>query len=100
MINKSLVSPKMNGGGYTQAAVTGWESAKEGRSIAIKEKDGYRKISREEYSKLPADQKSKVVLTSDRLHFPTKEDLYMEVLLPNHFKKDLKEGVLMVKKTI
>ena len=90
MINKSLVSPKMNGGGYTQAAVTGWESAKEGRSIAIKEKDGYRKISREEYSKLPADQKSKVVLTSDRLHFPTKEDPYMEVLLPNHFKKDLK----------
>ena len=90
MVNKSLVSPKMNGGGYVQAPVTGWENAKKGRGIAIKEKDGYRKLSRAEYDALPADQKKKVVLTSDRLHFPTKEDPYMEVLLPNWFKKSLK----------
>jgi|694.fasta_scaffold01841_4 predicted NAD-dependent protein-ADP-ribosyltransferase YbiA (DUF1768 family) len=90
MINKSLVSPKMNGGGYTQAAVTGWESAEQGRGIAIKEKDGYRKLSKEEFEALPADQKSKVVLTSDRLHFPTKEDPYLEVMLPNWMKKSLK----------
>lgn len=90
IINKSLVSPKMNGGGYTQAAVTGWENAKEGRSIALKEKDGYRNISREEYNALSKDEKSKVVLTSDRLHFPTQEDPYLEVLLPNWFKKSLK----------
>lgn len=91
MINKSLVSPKMNGGGYTQAAVTGWENAEEGRGIAIKEKDGgYRKISREEYEALPTDQKSKVILTSDTLHFPTKEDPYLEVYLPNWMKKSLK----------
>jgi len=90
MINKALVSPKMNGGGYTQAAVTGWENAKEGRGVAIKEKDGYRKLSREQYEALPEDQKSKVVLTSDRLHFPTQEDPYMEVLLPNWMKKSLK----------
>jgi hypothetical protein len=90
MINKSLVSPKMNGGGYTQAAVTGWESAKEGRGIAQKTKDGYKKISRQEYEALPEDQKSKVVLTSDALHFPTKEDPYLEVMLPNWMKRSLK----------
>jgi hypothetical protein len=59
MINKSLVSPKMNGGGYTQAAVTGWESAKEGRGIAEKTKDGYRKLSIEQFNALPEDQKAK-----------------------------------------
>ena len=90
MINKSLVSPKMNGGGYVQAAVTGWESAEQGRSIAIKEKDGYRKISKEEFEKLSDEDKKKVVLTSDRLHFPTKEDPYLEVMLPNWMKKSLK----------
>jgi alkylated DNA repair dioxygenase AlkB len=90
MVNKSLVSPKMNGGGYVQAPVTGWENSKEGRGVAIKEKDGYRKLSIAEYNELTAAQKSKVVLTSDRLHFPTKEDPYMEVLIPNWFKKSLK----------
>jgi hypothetical protein len=90
MVNKSLVSPKMNGGGYTQAAVTGWENAEKGRGIAIKDKNGYKEISRKEYEALPADQKKKVVLTSNRLHFPTKEDPYMEVLLPNWMKKSLK----------
>jgi hypothetical protein len=90
MINKSLVSPKMNGGGYTQAAVTGWESAEQGRGIAIKEKDGYRKLSKEEFEALPKDQKSKVVLTSERLSFPTQEDPYLEVMLPNWMKKSLK----------
>ena len=90
MVNKALVSPKMSGGGYTQAPVTGWENAKKGRGMAIKEKDGYRKLSREEYDALSQAQKNKVVLTSDRLHFPTKEDPYMEVLLPNWFKKSLK----------
>ena len=90
MINKALVSPKMNGGGYTQSAVTGWENAEKGRGIAIKDKNGYREISRKEYEALPADQKNKVVLTSNRLHFPTQEDPYMEVLLPNWMKKSLK----------
>ena len=90
MINKALVSPKMNGGGYTQAAVTGWESAEKGRGIAIKTKDGYKKLSKEEFDALPADQKSKVVLTSDALHFPTAEDPYLEVMLPNWMKKSLK----------
>lgn len=90
MVNKSLVSPKMNGGGYTQAAVTGWESSAKGRGIAIKTKDGYKELSIEEYNKLSAADKNKVTLTSDALHFPTKEDPYMEVYLPNHFKKDLK----------
>ena len=90
MINKALVSPKMNGGGYTQAAVTGWENAEKGRGIAVKDKNGYREISRKEYEALPADQKNKVVLTSNRLHFPTQEDPYMEVLLPNWMRKSLK----------
>lgn len=90
MINKALVSPKMNGGGYTQSAVTGWENAEKGRGIAIKDKNGYREISRKEYEALPSDQKNKVVLTSNRLHFPTQEDPYMEVLLPNWMKKSLK----------
>jgi hypothetical protein len=90
MINKSLVSPKMNGGGYTQAAVTGWESSEKGRSIAIKEKDGYKELSIEQFNALPEDQKSKVVLTSDRLHFPTQEDPYLEVMLPNWMKRSIK----------
>jgi hypothetical protein len=90
MINKSLVSPKMNGGGYTQAAVTGWESSEKGRGIAIKEKDGYKELSIEQFNALPEDQKSKVVLTSDKLHFPTQEDPYLEVMLPNWMKRSLK----------
>jgi hypothetical protein len=90
MINKSLVSPKMNGGGYTQAAVTGWESSEKGRGIAIKEKDGYKELSIEQFNALPEDQKRKVVLTSDRLHFPTQEDPYLEVMLPNWMKRSLK----------
>lgn len=90
MINKSLVSPKMNGGGYTQSAVTGWESSEKGRGIAIKEKDGYKELSIEEFNALPQDQKNKVVLTSDRLHFPTQEDPYLEVMLPNWMKRSLK----------
>lgn len=90
MINKALVSPKMNGGGYVQAAVTGWESSEKGRSIAIKEKDGYRRISKEEFEKLSNEDKKKVVLTSDTLHFPTQQDPYLEVMLPNWMKKSLK----------
>lgn len=89
MVDKSIIRPKVNGGGYVQAPVTMWENAKEGRKLAIKTKDGYKAISREAFDKLSDAEKAKVVLTDDTLKFYTKDAPYIEVLLPHWFKKQL-----------
>lgn len=94
MLHKSIVSIKLNGKPHIQAPVTLWESEKEGRGIALKEKlpDGkikYTKISREGYEELSDDQKKNVVLTSDTLKFYEDKDgkRYCEVMIPCHIKK-------------
>ncbi len=92
MVDKSIIRPKVNGGGYVQAPVTMWENAKEGRKLAIKTKDGYKEISREAFDKLSDAEKAKVVLTDDTLKFYTKDAPYIEVLLPHWFKKQLSKN--------
>jgi len=57
MVNKSLVSPKMNGAPKVQVPVTGWEK-----------------------------QNRKAGKPNPELKFYTKEDPYMEVLLPHWFR--------------
>lgn len=93
MIHKALISPKMHGGMMTQAPVTLWENTKEGRGIAIKTEDGWRKISRKEYETLSDEEKGKVVLTSDTLKFYEDETgkRYCEMLLPYRFRRDFDE---------
>lgn len=93
IVDKSIVSTKMNGFPAVQVAVTGWESASKGRSIALKTEEGYKKISKEEYEKLSEEEKTKVVLTDDTLKFYTKEEPWCEVLLPNWMKKVLPKGM-------
>lgn len=89
MIEKSILSPSMGGKPHVQAPVTMWENAKEGRSLVQKTKDGWKKISREAYEALSEDEKKNVRMTSDTLKFYTKEQPYMEVLLPHWFKDKL-----------
>lgn len=86
MINKTYVSPKMNGGMHVQVPATLWENEKEGRGLIMKTKEGYKRISREEYNNLSEDEKRHVKLTSSGLKFYTKEDPYCEVMLPAWFK--------------
>jgi energy-coupling factor transporter ATP-binding protein EcfA2 len=86
MLNKSLNSPKMNGGPKVQVSVTLWENEAEGRGLVIKTDTGYKKISRKQYEKLSEEDKKKVKLTSDTLKFYTKEHPYIEVMLPHWFR--------------
>lgn len=89
MINKSLISPQMNGKPHVQVPATLWENAKAGRSLLRKTKDGYVKITREKYNALSEQDKNSVVLSSDALKFYENEDgkRYMEVMIPNFWRK-------------
>jgi hypothetical protein len=86
MINKALISPKLNGGAHVQVPSTMFESATKGRSLAIKTDKGWQKISKADYSKLSDEDKKKVLLTDDTLKFYTRENPYCEVMLPHWFK--------------
>ena len=94
MIQKALISPKMNGGAYVQAPVTGWENIEEGRRLAIKQKDedgntiGYKEISEADYNELTPIKKADVILTSDTLKFYEDEDgkRHCEVMIPHWFR--------------
>ena len=90
MINKSLISPQMNGKPHVQVPATLWENAKAGRRLLRKTKDGYVKISRKQYDALSNEDKKGVVLSSDALKFYENEDgkRYMEVMIPNFWKKN------------
>ena len=90
-VDKEITSPKMHGGSYVQAPVTLWENAKEGRKIAIKTKDGYKQITRQEYDSYTPEEQKKVVLTDDTLKFYEDEDgkRHCEVMLPHWFKSRL-----------
>jgi hypothetical protein len=89
MINKSLVSPQMNGKAHVQVPATLWENKKEGRGLLRKTKDGYVKITRKQYDALSEQDKKGVVLSSDALKFYENEDgkRYMEVMIPNFWRK-------------
>lgn len=98
IVDKSIASPKVNGFSGVQISATGWENAKEGRSLVQKVvKNGvtsYKKITRKEYESLSNEEKQNVSLTSDRLKFYEDEDgkRHCEVLLPNWFKNKLKNA--------
>ena len=89
MIEKAILSPKMGGKPLVQAPVTMWENAEKGRSLVQKTKEGWKKISREEYEALEDSEKKNVRMTSDTLKFYTKDKPYMEVMLPHWFKDKL-----------
>ena len=90
-VDKEITSPKMNGGSYVQAPVTLWENEKAGRKIAVKTKDGYRQITRQEYDTYSPEEQKNVVLTDDTLKFYEDENgkRYCEIMLPNWFKTKL-----------
>lgn len=85
-IDKSIGSPKMTGGPHVQVPVTGWENASKGRSLAVKTKDGYRKITRAEYEAM--ENKSGVILTEDtlKIYEDEKGKRYCEVMIPYWFR--------------
>jgi len=72
MLDKSINHPKTSGGAYVQAPVTMWEDASKGRRVV--------------------EINGKNVLTDDTLHFPTKEDPYMEVLIPHWFGEKIRNN--------
>jgi hypothetical protein len=86
MVNKALISPKLNGGAHVQVPATMFESATKGRSLAMKTEKGWEKISKADYNKLSDEDKKKVMLTDDTLKFYTRENPYCEVMLPHWFK--------------
>ena len=89
MINKSLISPQMNGKPHVQVPATLWENKDKGRELLRKTKDGYVKISREKYNALSEQDKKGVVLSSKNLKFYENENgkRYMEVMIPNFWRK-------------
>ncbi len=89
MIDKAILSPSMGGKPLVQAPVTMWENAEKGRSLVQKTDEGWKKISREQYEALDDSEKKNVRMTSDTLKFYTKDQPYMEVLLPHWFKDKL-----------
>jgi len=89
LIDKSIISPKMNGGAHVQVPATMFEQATKGRSLAIKTAEGWKKISKEAYNALSDADKKNVMLTDDTLKFYTKADPYCEILLPHWFKGKL-----------
>ena len=86
VIDKALVRQKVNGGGYIMAPATLWEDSSKGRGLAIKEGKQWRNITIGEYNKLTDEQKKKVALTSSDLKFYTKEQPWIEILVPSWFR--------------
>lgn len=89
MINKSLISPSMEGKSHVQVASTLWEDASKGRELVRKVGDKYQKITREQYNALSEKDKGSVRLTSTNLKFYENAEgkRYMEVMIPNYWKK-------------
>jgi exodeoxyribonuclease-5 len=92
IINKSLISPPMEGKPHVQVAATLWENRDKGRRILRKTKDGYVEISKDEYEKLSDENKKGVVLSSDTLKFyeDKKGERHIEVMIPNFWKRYFK----------
>jgi predicted class III extradiol MEMO1 family dioxygenase len=84
MLDKRITSQKLNGISSAQVASTMWEKLDSSRSLAIKTKDGYKEITKNEFDKLSDEEKSNVVITSSDLKFYENEDgkRYCEILIP------------------
>ena len=91
MVNKAIISPRMNGGGYVQVPVTMWENAKEGRRVGVKENGKSRIVTSEEFKNLSPEIQETAFFTDDTLSFYSKDKPYCEILLP-HWFKDKFEG--------
>jgi hypothetical protein len=96
IINKSLISPSMEGKPYVQVPATGWENKEEGRELIrrIKTADGfkYEKVDSKQYEAMSEEDKKTVYLASSKLKFYENEDgkRHMEVMIPNYWKKYFK----------
>jgi hypothetical protein len=92
IINKSLISPPMEGKPHVQVAATLWENRDKGRRILRKTKDGYVEISKDEYEKLSDENKKSVLLSSDTLKFYEDKpgERHIEVMIPNFWKRYFK----------
>ena len=86
IIDKRISSPKVNGFSGVQISAAMWEDSTKGRGIALKTEDGYKRISKDEFSKLSKEEQKNVVLINDTLKFYTKEEPWCEILLPNWVK--------------
>jgi hypothetical protein len=89
MVNKSLISPAMNGKAHVQVPATMWENATKGRKLLRKIGDNYVDITRDQYEALSDTDKASVVLSSDTLKFSKDVDgeRHMEIMIPNFWKK-------------
>lgn len=91
IVDKNLLSPKMNGGPKVQISSTAFENT--GREAVYKPKgsktEPWTKV--EDYDKLNEAEKATVRLTSNTLKFYTKEEPYIEVMLPHWFKSAMLE---------
>jgi hypothetical protein len=86
IVNKSIISPKMNGFPGVQVSAAMWESASEGRQLTKKNDEGvWENITKEQYEALDDAEKKEVMFTSSTLKFyeDEKGKRYCEVLLPN-----------------
>lgn len=86
IVNKSIISPKMNGFPGVQISASMWENAEKGRQLVKKNDEGqWENISSEEYDALSDEEKKGVKFTSSTLKFYEDKDgeRYCEVLLPN-----------------
>lgn len=88
MIDKAILSPKMNGSPHVQVPITGWENMGD-RELLQKIDGKWTKINKKKYLKLSDEEKSKVVITDTTLKFYTREKPYCEILLPHWFKEKL-----------
>ena len=96
LVNKSIVSPKMNGFSGVQVSAAMWEKALEGRVLLEKYKtiengkevNKYREITREAYEALSDKDKGNVSFGSKTLKFYEDEDgkRHCQILLPNWIK--------------
>lgn len=82
VIDKSIASPKLLGGGKPQVASTLFEKNK--RNLVRKTEEGWVKV--EDYNKLTPKEKESVKISSNDLHFYTPEKPWIEVLLPYKYK--------------
>jgi hypothetical protein len=89
LVDKTMLSPKMNGGPKVQVSASLFE--KNQRQAAYRpagsEKNGWKMV--EDYTSLTEAEKKTVRLTSNDLKFYSKEDPYMEVYLPNWMREKL-----------
>ncbi len=92
MADKALVSPKYSGSPHVQVSALLWEDKALGRDLVIKEGNSYKRITREEYNNLSTNQQAHVRFTSSNLKWYTKNEPWMEVLMPHWFKGQLQQS--------